>query len=82
MGSTSASVKGGANEIALNDIKLAANSEREYKGLEQAMRAAVESVIKNDPAVKAAIANEVRTQIINKFNAARIAGSPWPFPLI
>lgn len=79
MGSTSASVRGSANEAALNDVKLAAISETQYKGLEQAMRAAVETVIRNNPAVRAAIANEVRTQIIDKYNAARISGAPWPF---
>ncbi|MGH7886716.1 MAG: hypothetical protein ACREPG_02545 [Candidatus Binatia bacterium] len=81
MGSTSASLKGSANEAAYNQVKLTANSEIEYKGLEQAMRAAVEGVIQSDPAVKAAIANAVRVQIINKFNAAQIGGAPWPFPL-
>ena len=79
MGTTSASVSGTADEIVFNDVKLAADSELEYIGLEEAMRAAVASVIKNDRAVKAAIATAVRTEIIDKFNAAQAAGKPWPF---
>ena len=56
MGTTSASVSGGADEVALNRVKLAASSELEYMGLEQAMRDAVASAIQNDRAVQAAIA--------------------------
>jgi hypothetical protein len=80
MGSTSASVSGTADEAVLNNIKLAAGSNLEYMGLEQAMRAAVESVIQNDRSIKAKIAAAVQAQIINPFNAAKSAGSPWPFP--
>jgi len=79
MGSTSASVKGSANQAALDEIKLAASSDREYQGLEQAMRAAVESVLQTNPACKTAIANAVKRQIIDIFNAAKAAGKPWPF---
>jgi hypothetical protein len=81
MGATSASVKGGAMQTALDAVKLAAVSENEYKGLEKAMRAAVETVIKNDPAVQQAIANEVQKQIIDKFRAAQgTRAGGWPFP--
>ncbi len=82
MGATSASVRGGAVQTALDQIKLAAMTEDQYKGLEKAMRAAVESVINNDPAVKSAIAAEVQKQIIDQFRAAQRAGvaPSWPFP--
>jgi hypothetical protein len=82
MGATSASVRGGAVQTALDQIKLAAMSEDQYKGLEKAMRAAVETVINSDPAVKSAIATEVQKQIIDKFRAAQGAGAraSWPFP--
>ena len=77
MGSTSASVSGTGDEATLNSIKLKASTSLELMGLEQAMRAAVESVIQNDAAVKAKIAAAVKAQIINTFNAAQ--GGPWPF---
>ena len=77
MGTTSACVSGTADEATLNNVKLAARTQLEYMGLEQAMRAAVESVIQNDAAVKAKIAAAVKAQIINTFNAAQ--GGPWPF---
>jgi hypothetical protein len=78
MGSTGVCVSGTADEATLNSIKLKANTQLEYMGLEQAMRAAVESVIQNDATVKAKIAAAVKAQIIDKFNAAQ--GGPWPFP--
>jgi hypothetical protein len=79
MGSTSASVKGGALETALDEVKLASTTRAEYEGLERAMRAAVETVVRSNPAVQKAIADEVEIQIIDRYKAAKRAGQPWPF---
>ena len=81
MGSVTASVStNNAQSSKLGDIKLAATTPGEYEGLELAFRRAVETVINSNNTVRAAVAAEVKTQILDVFDAAQAARKPWPFP--
>jgi hypothetical protein len=80
MGATHQSVSGNAvREQDYDEVRLAAENDEQYRGLQHAFRVAVEAAIKNDAAVKAAVASEVQRQIIDKFKTAKANRAPWPF---
>lgn len=86
MGATHQSVKGNAVQVAdYNNARLDAVSSTEYDGLVHAFRLAVEAAITSNPAVQAAVAQEVQQRIITVHQAWLAAGghgarnNPWPF---